>query len=220
MNKTALKFSIMITTVALAAVLAGAWLAEIYRQHDSRAMLLPDRVMTLFPQAKPLTAFALTDDKHRAFDLASLKGKWSFLFFGFTHCPDVCPTTLAVLARARDNIAKNTVGAEAIQFVFVSVDPYRDTASKLRQYVGYFDATFVGVTGDNAQIGNLAGQLGATYQVARTPGMENYPVYHSAAVFLLDPRARYHAVFTPPHDAEAISRRFKVVRELAASNAT
>ena len=220
MYRTPLKFSIMIITVALAAMLAGVWLAGIYRQHDSRAMLLPDRVMTLFPDPKPLTAFALTDDKHRAFDLASLKGKWSFLFFGFTHCPDVCPTTLAVLARARGNIAKHTVGAEDVQFVFISVDPNRDTASKLRQYVDYFDATFVGVTGDDAQIGNLAGQLGATYQVAITPGMESYPVYHSAAVFLVDPQARYHAVFTPPHDAEAISKRFEVVRELEGGNAT
>ncbi|MBF8284618.1 MAG: SCO family protein [Anaerolineales bacterium] len=220
MNKISLKFSIMVTSVALAATLAGAWLAEIYRQHDSRAILLPDQVITVFPDPKPLTAFALTDHKNRVFDLASLKGKWSFLFFGFTHCADICPTTLAVLARARDNIAKNTSGTEDIQFVFISVDPNRDTASKLRQYVDYFDTTFLGVTGDNAQIGNLAGQLSAAYQVAITPGLENYPVYHSPAVFLLDPRARYHAVFTPPHDAEAISRRFKVVRELEAGNAT
>ena len=220
MNKISLKFSMMITTVALAAMLAGVWLAEIYREHDARATLLPDQVITLFPDPKRLTAFALTDHKNRVFDLASLKGKWSFLFFGFTHCPDICPTTLAVLARARDNIAKNSVGAEDIQFVFISVDPNRDTASKLRQYVDYFDTTFLGVTGDNAQIGNLAGQLSAAYQVAITPGMENYPVYHTAAVFLLDPRARYHAVFTPPHDAEAISKRFKVVRELQAGNAT
>jgi len=220
MQQIALKFSIMMTAVALAATLAGVWLADIYREHDSRAVLLPNQVITLFPDPKPLTAFALTDHKNRVFDLASLKGKWSFLFFGFTHCPDICPTTLAVLARARDNIAKNTVGAEDIQFVFISVDPNRDTASKLRQYVDYFDTTFLGVTGNDAQIGNLAGQLGAAYQVAIKPGMENYPVYHSAAVFLLDPRARYHAVFTPPHDAEAISRRFKVVRELEAGNAT
>jgi len=211
-----LKFSIMITSVALAAILAGAWLADVYRERDSRAMLLPDQVITLFPDPKPLTAFALTDDKNRVFDLARLKGKWSFVFFGFTHCPDVCPTTLAVLARARENIAKNTVGAEDIQFVFVSVDPNRDTAGKLRQYVEYFDATFLGVTGDNAQIANLAGQLGAAYEVAITPGVEDYPVYHTAAVFLLDPQARYHGVFTPPHDAEAISKRFKVVRELEA----
>jgi len=212
-----LKFSLMITSVALAAILAGAWLADVYREHDSRAMLLPDQVITLFPDPKPLTAFALTDDKNRIFDLASLKGKWSFLFFGFTYCPDVCPTTLAVLARVRDNIAKNTVGAEDLQFVFVSVDPNRDTAGKLGQYVEYFDASFLGVTGDNAQIANLAGQLGAAYEVAITPGMENYPVYHTTAVFLVDPQARYHAVFTPPHDAEAISKRFTVVRELEAA---
>jgi protein SCO1/2 len=220
MSATPLKFSIMITSIALAAILACVWLAEIYREHDSRAMLLPDRVITLFPDPKPLTAFALTDHKNRVFDLASLKGKWSFLFFGFTHCPDICPTTLAVLARARDRIAKNTVAAEDIQFVFISVDPNRDTASKLRQYVDYFDTTFLGVTGDNAQIGNLAGQLGAAYQVAITPGVENYPVYHTTAVFLVDPRARFHAVFTPPHDADVISKRFKVVRELEAGDAT
>jgi len=209
----------MVTSVALAAMLAGVWLADVYREHDSRAVLLPDQVITLFPEPKPLTAFALTDHENRIFDLASLKGKWSFVFFGFTHCPDVCPTTLAVLARARDNIAKNTVGAENIQFVFISVDPNRDTASKLRQYVDHFDTAFLGVTGDSAQLGKLAGQLSAAYQVAITPGMENYPVTHSAAVFLLDPRARYHAVFTPPHDAEAIGKRFKVVRELEAGDA-
>ena len=220
MRQIALKFSTMITTVALAAIFAGVWLAEIYREHDSRAMLLPDQVMTLFPVPKPLTDFALTDHNNRVFDLASLKGKWSFLFFGFTHCPDVCPTTLAVLAHTRDNIAKNRVGAENIQFVFISVDPNRDTAGKLSQYVAYFHASFLGVTGNNAQIGNLAGQLGAAYQVAFTPGMENYPVYHSTSIFLVDPRARYHAMFTPPLDVEAISRRFKVLRELEGANTT
>ena len=220
MKQRPLKFSIMITAVALAAILAGVWLAVIYRENDARVMLLPDRVMTLFPDPKPLTAFALTNHQDRIFDLASLRGKWSFLFFGFTHCPDICPTTLAILARARDDIAKSAAGAEDIQIVFISVDPNRDTASKLKQYVTHFHATFLGVTGDNAQIGNLAAQLGAAYQVAITPGLENYPVYHSTALFLVDPRARSHAVFTPPHDAEAISKRFKVLRELEGGNAT
>jgi len=220
MKKIPLKFSIMITTVVLAAMLAGVWLALIYRENDSRVMLLPDKVMTLFPDPKPLTAFVLTDHQNQVFDLASLKGKWSFLFFGYTHCPDICPTTLAILARARDNIAKSAAGAEDIQIVFISVDPNRDTASKLKQYVTHFHATFLGVTGDDAQIGNLAGQLGAAYEVSITPGMENYPVNHAAAVFLVDPPARYHAVFTPPLDAEVISTRFKVVRELETGNAT
>ena len=209
----------MMATVALAAMLAGAWLAASDRENDSRARLLPDRVMTLFPDPKPLTAFALTDHQNRVFDLSRLKGKWSLLFFGFTHCPDICPTTLAVLARARDHIAKSTGGAEDVQFVFISVDPNRDTASRLRQYVDYFDTTFLGVTGNDAQIGNLARQLGAAYQVAFTPGIENYPVYHTATVFLVDPRGRYHAIFTPPFDAETISRRFKVLRELEGAKA-
>ena len=220
MNKISLKFSIMMTTVALAAMFAGAWLAGSGRGNMSQAILLPDRVMTLFPDPKPLTAFALTDHKNRVFDLAGLKGKWSFLFFGFTHCPDICPTTLAILARARDNIAKSKVGAEDVQFVFISVDPNRDTAGKLGQYVAYFDTTFLGVTGNDAQIGNLARQLGAPYQVEFKLGMENYPVYHTTTVFLVDPRARYHAMFTPPLDAETISRRFKVLRELEGAKAT
>ena len=210
----------MVTAVVLAAVLGGVWLAAVYRANGSRAILLPDQVMTLFPAPKPLAAFAFTDHENRVFDLSRLKGKWSFLFFGYTHCPDICPTTLATLARVRESISKNAAGAQDVQFVFISVDPNRDTAGKLGQYVTYFDATFLGVTGDDAQLGNLAGQLGAAYQLEVKPGTENYPVYHTAAVFLVDPRARYHAVFAPPLDAQGISRRFRVLRELEGPKAT
>ena len=220
MKEISLKFGVMVTAVVLAAVLGGVWLAAVYRENGSRAILLPDQVMTLFPAPKPLAAFAFTDHENRVFDLSRLKGKWSFLFFGYTHCPDICPTTLATLARVRESISKNAAGAQDVQFVFISVDPNRDTAGKLGQYVTYFDATFLGVTGDDAQLGNLAGQLGAAYQVEVKPGTENYPVYHTAAVFLVDPRARYHAVFAPPLDAEGISRRFGVLRELEGPKAT
>ena len=210
----------MMTSVVLAVMLGGVWLAATYRENGSRAILLPDQAMTLLPDPKPLTAFAFTDHENRVFDLSRLKGKWSFLFFGYTHCPDICPMTLAILARAHEDIVKSTVGAKDVQFVFISVDPNRDTAEKLGQYVTYFDTSFLGVTGDNAQLGNLAGQLGAAYQLAITPGVENYPVYHTAAVFLVDPRARFHAVFAPPIDAESISKRFKVLRELEGHKAT
>src|SRR5216110_964327 len=183
----------MMTAVVLAAMLGGTWLAAVYRENGSQAVFLPDREMTVFPAPKPLAAFAFTDQENRVFDLSRLKGKWSFLFFGYTHCPDICPTTLATLARARENIAKSAAGAKDVQFVFISVDPNRDTAG---------------------QLGNLAGQLGALYQVEVKPGAENYPVYHTAAVFLVDPQARYRAVFAPPLDAEGISRRFEVLRQL------
>ena len=104
MKNISLKFSIMIATVVLVAMLAGVWLVFLYSERDSRAMLLPNQLITLFPEPKPLMAFALTDHQQRVFDLSRLKGKWSFLFFGFTHCPDICPTTLAVLARARSSV--------------------------------------------------------------------------------------------------------------------
>ncbi len=214
MKNFSVKFNITITAVALAVMLAGMWLATIYRENDSRVMLLPDRVITVFSDPKPLTAFALTDHQNRVFDLSRLKGKWSFLFFGFIHCPDICPTTLAVLARARDKIARQATGAEDIQFIFISVDPNRDTVGRLRQYVGHFHKTFLGVTGNDPQIRNLADQLGAPYEVAFTPGLKNYAVNHASAVFLVDPRARYRAVFTPPYDAKVISRRFEFVRKL------
>src|SRR3979490_1943542 len=124
-KKISLKFSVMMTTVVLAAMLV--WLAATYRENGSRAILLPDQVMTLFPDPKPLTAFAFTDHENRAFDLSRLKGKWSFLFFGYTHCPDICPTTLAILARTHEEIVKTTAAAHDLQFVFISVDPSRDT---------------------------------------------------------------------------------------------
>jgi protein SCO1 len=213
-EKVSLRSGIMMTAVVLAAVVCGAWLAAVYRESGSRATFLPDRVMTLFPAPKPLADFAFTDHENRVFDLSHLKGKWSFLFFGYTHCPDICPTTLATLARVRENLAKGAAGAKDVQFVFISVDPNRDTAGRLRQYVTFFDATFLGVTGDDAQLANLAGQLGAAYQVEVRPATENYSVYHTAAVFLVDPRARYHAVLSPPFDAEGISRRFEVLRAL------
>src|SRR5256886_15866699 len=202
----------MMTAVVLAAMLGGTWLAAVYRENGSQAVFLPDRVMTLFPAPKPLAAFAFTDQENRVFDLSRLKGKWSFLFFGYTHCPDICPTPLARLARARDNFANSAAGAKVVQFVFISVDPNRDTAGKLGQYVAYFDATFLGVTGGDAQLGNLAGQLGAAYQVEVKPGAENYPVLHTAAVFLVGPQARYRAGFAPPPDAGGGSRGLEVLR--------
>src|SRR6266508_4734951 len=138
----------MMTAVVLAAMLGGVWLAATYLENGSRAILLPDQAMNLFPDPKPLTAFAFTDHENRVFDLSRLKGKWSFLFFGYTHCPDICPTTLAMLARAHENIVKSTRGAQDGECVVISVEPNSDTANKLRQYVTYFDASFLGVTGD------------------------------------------------------------------------
>ncbi len=222
MNALTIKFGLTIATVVLAAVLAGSFVATIYREQNSRGTLLPTQGMTVLPSPKQITAFSLTDHEQHSFDLASLKGKWSFLFFGFTSCPDICPTTLSVLAGVRNKVADRTpalkpaaAAATPMQFVFISVDPKRDTPAKLGQYVTHFDSSFNGVTGSNSELGNLARQLGAVYELsATTPGSDDYRVFHTSAVFLVDPLARYHAVLSSPHDAETISKRFLVLREL------
>lgn len=206
----------MLAAIALVGGLAAIALAITYNENDARPVLLPDQVLSLLPESKPLTAFTLTDHNGRAFDLGRLHGRWTFLFFGYTYCPDVCPTTLAQLAQVRHNIVKQgNIGTDT-QFVFVSVDPNRDTPAKLKQYVGHFDKTFIGVTGADPQIANLAGQLGARYQVLVKPGSDSYPVYHTPAVYLVDPQARFHAIFRPPYKPALMSARFKLVRQLAA----
>lgn len=216
MNRSTTKLTLTLITVALVGGLTAIALAIAYKENDARPVLLPDRVISLLPESKPLTAFSLTDHDGHPFDLARLRGKWTFLFFGYTYCPDVCPTTLAQLARVRDKILKQGSAGSDAQFVFVSVDPNRDTPGKLKQYVGHFNAKFVGVTGADRQIANLAGQLGARYQVLIKPGSDNYPVYHTPAVYLVDPRARFHAIFRPPYDPALVSERFELVRRLDA----
>lgn len=219
MSRSSIKFGLMITAVVLAAGLAGSFLSSVYREQNSRGTLLPNQTMTVIPQPKALTDFSLIDHTNHGFELASLKGKWSFVFFGFTHCPDICPTTLTTLARVRDKVATQPVGAEPMQFVFISVDPKRDTAARLGQYVKHYDASFYGVSGDDTEIGKLARQLGAAYQVSSIePDKNDYRVYHTSAVFLVDPLARYHAVFSSPHDADGISKRFSVLRDLERGN--
>ncbi|HEX9810827.1 MAG TPA: SCO family protein [Burkholderiales bacterium] len=216
MHRSTGKLTVMLAAVALVAGLAAIALAISYKENGARAVLLPDSVISLLPESKPLTAFTLTDHDGHPFDLARLRGKWTFLFFGYAYCPDVCPTTLAQLAQARNKIAKQGSADLETQFVFVSVDPNRDTPTKLKQYVGHFDAKFVGVTGADRQIANLAGQLGARYQVTIEPGSDNYPVDHTPAVYLVDPRVRFHAIFRPPYDPALISARFELVRRLDA----
>lgn len=205
-------FRLALALLSVVAALAVGWLFATHRGHE--AGLLPDRVMTPFAAPQALAPFALIDHERRAFDLARLRGRWSFLFFGFTHCPDVCPTTLATLAHLRREL-----GDVEAQVVFVSVDPARDDAARLKRYTSAFDAGFIGVTGPAAELHALARQLDVAYRADAAAG-EDYPVVHSAAVFLVDPQARYHARFTPPFDARAIGARFRALRALAAARAT
>jgi len=164
---------------------------------------------TLLPQLKALPPFSLVDQQGNAFDNQQLLGHWTFLNFGYTHCPDVCPTTLALLADMDSRLA-SIRDKTPYEIAFVSIDPERDSQQRLGEYVGYFDAEFLGVRGDDAALQQLTRPLGILYQKVPTPNSAmGYVMDHSASIALIDPKGRYYALFSPPHDAAAMAEDFK-----------
>ena len=149
---------------------------------------------------RPLAEFWLEDTTGREFSRARLEGRWSLLSIGFTQCPDVCPLTLAALAAATSRLEPGL----AAQTVFVSVDPARDTAAELEEYVHYFDPGFIAVTGERDELDKLCASLGFAYVHVPRGGGE-YTVDHSTAVALIDPQARVAGYFRLPLDAERLA---------------
>jgi protein SCO1/2 len=191
--------------LALAAVLAGAYTA--YRVQASRSPMPPDIDATIFSTPRPVPAFELVDHDGKPFTNARLSDRWTLAFFGFTHCPDVCPTTLHTLARAAA-ILEESPDTQQPAIIMISVDPERDTADKLREYVPYFDPTFVGVTGSREAIDSLTASLGVAHaKIYRDDG--EYTVDHSAAIFLIGPDGSQAALFSPPHDAYGLAARYQ-----------
>ena len=162
-------------------------------------------------EPRPLQPFRLSVDGVSLLDNDNLRGKWSLLFFGYTHCPDICPATLAELARAYELLAQEPGVLDDTQFIFVSVDPARDTPQTLAAYTDYFNPAFIGVTGDTEQLTALARQMGIQFR--RGAGSdEAYNVEHASAILLIDPQVRYHARINAPHHAQDVRRQFLEIR--------
>jgi len=192
--------------IALLAFAGGIGLSYWHNAHDDT----PAIDGLLWPDPPAVPEVQLTRDDGTPFKLAALRGKWTLMFFGFTHCPDICPTTLATLAEVHSVLKKSSPYAEQGQVVFVSVDPERDAPAQLAQYVHYFHHDFIGVTGPEAQLKPLTGTLGVLFMKVAEGGAD-YSVDHSAGVFFIDPAGRLVSVMTPPHTADGIIARFNAV---------
>lgn len=138
-----------------------------------------------------------------------LRGHWNLLFFGYTHCPDICPTTLTLLKQMHGRLASRDLPLP--QVVLLSVDPARDTPQGLKQYVGHFDAAFIGATGTDEGLGPLMKHLGARY--ARHDGDKagGYAIDHTAAIYLVDTTGRLRAVFSPPFEPARMADDYAVL---------
>ena len=185
----------VIAIIAVVAIGTGAWLSAL--------LVVPPpapRIATVLPGASELPEFALLNQDGEPFDREGFKGHWSLVFFGFTHCPDICPLTLQVLANAQRQLAA-AGEAPLPRIVLISVDPERDTPDVMRDYVAYFGDGHLGITGDIEELRKLTRSLGIYFEKSAIDG-DSYSVDHSAVVLLLNPDGRLHALFSAPHEAE------------------
>lgn len=162
----------------------------------------------LIPQPDPLPEFSLLDQSGNSVGADVFKGQWNLVFFGFTNCPDVCPTTLQILSNVQRKLAE--LNKSAPRIVLVSVDPERDTPELLRRYLNYFGEDHLGLTGELGEIKKLTSALGIFFEKS-SGEEENYGVDHSAAVILINPDGEFSGLFSAPHDIDAYTHDLPIV---------
>lgn len=179
---------ILIIIVAIVAIATGALVFQ-----KSVQLAQPEHSL-YYKTPRDIKPFTLTDQDNQAFSNEQFSGKWSWIFFGYTSCPDVCPTTLQEFNFVYDDlklIDKNT------QILLVSVDPQRDTVEKLSQYIQYFNDEFLALTADHSVLFPFARNLGLMYGISDDKKDDYYLVDHSASIVLINPQGKIAAIFKP-----------------------
>jgi protein SCO1/2 len=193
------RYWLIVAVIAIAAAGAGIYVARI--TGNAQGPVLESG--TFLPTPKTLAPFQLVDTRGAPASPATLAGHPTLVFFGFTHCPDVCPTTLALLADVQKKVS-----IPGLKVALITVDPERDTPAKLGQYIASFGGDLIGLTGSAPDIVDTSRSFGVA--AARVDlGGGNYTMDHSATVFALDSQARIVAVFTPPLRAAALAADLK-----------
>jgi protein SCO1/2 len=172
-----------------------------------------DLTEVLNSEFETVSNLRLVDHNKDPFTTNSIVGKWSFIVFGYTNCPDVCPTTLLEIDDLALLLKDNSSVKKDIQYVFVSVDPERDTPTELASYLAYFDAGYVGVTGTESELRNFTDQVGVKFSYTKMTEKE-YAVNHSSHMVLLDPLGRYVAHFSAPQYSSDIRGWFTKIQKL------
>jgi protein SCO1/2 len=206
--------NIKLTVVALLAVIALIVAGFVHRISLPRVMTTSEMKLNglyVLDTPRDMGKFSLVDHHGKPFNPARFKDRWSLVFFGFTFCPDICPTTMAFL----NDFMASLEGTEAqeTQVVMVSVDPARDTVEQLATYVPYFNPDFIGVTGEFLEIHRFATALNTPFRKVVGEGDE-YQVDHSANVVLINPRGHYHGFFKAPFDLAKMKLTYRSARAL------
>ena len=185
----------------------GVWIGSQSSWFIDRAAPIANGLV--FENPRPISTFRLIDFDQGTFSVDQLKGRWSFIYFGYSTCGQVCTETLTELKHLI--LALSSLdNAQPIQVVFVTVDPGRDSASRLKTYLREFDSTFIGITGDINTLAFFAAELAAPFTLGPDAG-ESYTLDHSNSIMLINPSAALQAVLAPPHDAQRLQADFGAI---------
>ncbi|MCZ4323662.1 SCO family protein [Pseudomonas anguilliseptica] len=193
MSRTQITVFVLVAIVALVLGLTVNKVLTSKGQGDPTVLL--DAGIVLLPQSRSLPELSLTNQDGQSVAVDQLKDQWSLLFFGYTFCPDICPATLAQLRQLQGQLPPETLAK--LRIVLVTVDPHRDTPEQLKKYLDYFDAGFIGLTGEEATIQKLANGVSIPFIPADT-SKENYTVDHSGNLVLIGPDGKQRGFIRAP----------------------
>lgn len=198
----------LILVIAVAAGLGLLAAQKFFGRQPQGTQWPATQSITLYPQARPLPAFSLRQSDGTQLTSGELNGHWTLVFLGFTHCPDICPTTLAELAQAQ----KQWTGMpDSIRprVLFVSVDPERDTPIRIGEYAHAFHADTLAATADIPALEDFAKSLGFVFMKVPGKGFDqnpnDYSMDHSSGIAVIDPQGRVAGLMRPPFDPKAIA---------------
>lgn len=176
----------------------------------TKARTAPTQLQAMLVEPPQAVAdFVLKDQAGADFTQAQFQGHWTLMFFGYTYCPDICPTTLAALAAMKQALSDSPQLLAKTRFVMVSLDPKRDTPQKLGPYIRYFDPDFSAITGERTMLDSLSASLNIPYALEGDVNSDNYLVNHSATIVLIGPEGRLRARFNPPHFGAHMAERYR-----------
>ena len=180
---------------------------------DSAAQAQNIKVNGIFlPTPQSLNDFSLTDNSGKEFTKESLKGRWTLMFFGFTNCGIVCPTTMAALNKMYRTLQEQLPDNRLPRIVMVSVDPERDTVARMNEYVSSFNPHFKGVRGDEAATDALEKQFHiAAAKMQAEGGKDQYTINHTAEILVINPRGELQAFLSYPHKPEQMVKDYKAL---------
>jgi protein SCO1/2 len=191
--------------VAIVALIMGLTMYRVLSgKSTDDQMALIDAGIILLPQSRTLPDLQMVDQNGVPVGVDQLKDKWTLLFFGYTFCPDICPTTLAQIRQIRSELS--TEDADKLRVVLVSVDPNRDTPQRLKEYLGFFDKQYIGLSAPVADIQKLANAVSVPFIPADT-SKPNYTVDHSGNLALLGPDGKQRGFIRAPLNGQKLVER-------------